>query len=106
MNMLKKRSQKELLHIAKTTSSLEELFELHLSPNMNIRRAVARNTNISAQLANKLVRDPVLNVSYMANLNPNTTFKREFKSELSGCVICEKDERNIECTNCEFKKRS
>lgn len=93
-------SEKELLHLAKTSTELNVLYDLHKSPNMNIRRAVARNKNITESIANKLVSDPVLNVSYMASLNPNCTSKREFNTPLDGCVICEEDEREIYCVDC------
>lgn len=93
-------SDKELIHIAKTSKESDVLFDLHKSSNMNVRRAVARNKNITEKIANKLANDPVLNVSYMASLNPNCTNKREFNSTLDGCVICEEDERDIYCVDC------
>lgn len=106
MNMMSK-SIDEQLNIAKESTSLEELQELHTSQYMNVRRAVARNSNISAEIANNLVLDPVLNVSYMAYKNPKSTHERKFnETKFTDCVLCEKDERKVECEICENKKKT
>lgn len=106
MNMLIK-SSKEQLEIAKTSNELAVLEELRQSPYMNVRRAVARNNNISSQIANSLAFDPVLNVSFMALKNPKSTVSRDFCDMcISDCVQCEKDERYLECKDCENKKRA
>lgn len=104
---LKLKSKEEQLEIAKSTSCPIELKSLHLSQYMNVRRAVARNTNICTQVANTLAYDPVLNVSYMALKNPKSTVKRSFdKKNITFCVICENDERTLNCLECENKKKT
>ncbi len=41
----------------------------------------------------------------MAIKNSNCTKIRDFsKCKLSNCVFCEKDERKLDCINCENKK--
>ena len=105
MNMEEKR-QKELIKKASLTNCPDELWEFHLSKIMNVRRAVARNRNISEKIANNLVSDPVLNVSYMAVQNPKSTLSKNFGEHLTSCVICEKDEHTIDCIACESKNKS
>lgn len=106
MNMLIK-SKKEQLEIAKTTNQLSELEQLRQSPYMNVRRAVARNSNITSKIANSLSYDPVLNVSFMALKNPKTTVSRNLSDKcFSECVLCEKDERYLECKECEDRKKA
>ncbi len=101
------KSKKEQLDIAKTTTCPNILEKLHNSQYMNVRRAVARNLNISTQVANTLVTDPVLNVSYMALKNPKSTVNRDLcNRSIVGCVVCEKDERELDCTTCEEKNKS
>ncbi|RXJ68468.1 hypothetical protein CRV08_06455 [Halarcobacter ebronensis] len=100
-------SQKEQLSKAIESNSLEELHILHLSRYMNVRRAVARNSNINTEIANKLLMDPVMNVSYMASLHPKCTNERVFPEEhLTSCVMCERDERELICDNCNQKEYS
>lgn len=90
-----------LLEIAKTSNCPVELGKLYDCESMNVRRAVARNINITTEIADKLVLDPVLNVSYMASKNPKATLKREFdKDTLNYCVLCEEDERYMDCSKC------
>jgi len=91
----------EQLAKATSSSNIEELSMLCESSYMNVRRAVARNRNIDSVIANTLVRDPVLNVSYMAAQNPNCTITKDYICE---CVKCEKDERELECTDCVNKR--
>jgi len=91
----------ELLEIAKSSTCPIELEELHNSSSMNVRRAVARNINVSTETANKLVNDPVLNVSFMAYKNPKASIKKDFdENSLNYCVLCEEDERYMNCFEC------
>lgn len=104
---LKLKSKEEQLEIAKTTSCSKELKNLHLSQYMNVRRAVARNRNICNYVANNLAYDPVLNVSYMAIKNPKSTVKRNFDEKIiTFCVMCEKDERHLDCVECENRHKT
>lgn len=103
---MKLKSKEEQIQIAKKSSCTNELWDLHDSIYMNVRRAVARNNNITTQIANKLAVDPVLNVSYMALKNAKTTEKRDFtKIDLTVCITCEKDEGSLDCTACEYKRK-
>ncbi len=105
MNM-KEKSKKEQLDLAKNSRCEKELWSLHGSPYMNVRRAVARNINITSRIANNLSVDPVLNVSYMASKNNKSTILRDFSHlNLSACILCEKDERYIDCNACPEKKK-
>lgn len=106
MNMLIK-SKKEQLEIATTSNELSVLEQLRKSPYMNVRRAVARNKNISSTIADVLAYDPVLNVSFMALKNPKSTVNRDLCDDcFSICVLCEKDERYLECKDCEKRKKA
>ncbi|AXH13638.1 hypothetical protein CRU99_04850 [Malaciobacter mytili] len=98
-------SLNEILDIAKNSKDLSSLKPLLNTKSMIVRRALARNEHIDESMANILAFDPVLNVSYMATKNPNCTKIRDFSQyKLSNCVLCEKDERELDCTNCENKK--
>lgn len=97
---LRHLSQKELLDIAKTSDSQEVLDKLVSSPDATIRRAVARNSNTSSSTLEKLAYDAVENVSFMAVQNPQCKIDRTFKIS-NPCVVCEKDERTMECTDCD-----
>ena len=97
---LRHLSQTELLDIAKTSDSKEILDKLISSPDSTIRRAVARNKNTSSSTLEKLAFDAVENVSFMAVQNPQCRVHRTFKIS-NPCVICEKDERTMECTDCD-----
>lgn len=98
------RPLEEQLLLAKTTTDKSLLWELHKSPYMNVRRAVARNSNIDSDIADNLIADPVLNVSYMAKLSSKATRDREFKTILTDCVLCDKCEIGLDCLECEEKK--
>lgn len=68
--------------------------------DVNVRRALAKNRNISTDIANILAKDPVLNVSFVAIQNPNCTIRRDFSSNLPRCVVCPKNERDLDCHLC------
>ncbi|WP_072679378.1 hypothetical protein [Arcobacter sp. LA11] len=105
MNM-KEKSKEEQLDYAKNSVCEKELWDLHKSSYMNVRRAVARNTNITQRIANNLSVDPVLNVSYMALKNSKSTILRDFSHlSLSPCILCEKDERYLDCNSCPEKRK-
>lgn len=97
-----KNSKKQQLERAILSNSLDELRNLHTSQYMNVRRAVAKNKHIDSEIANILALDPVLNVSYMASLNPNCNIQRNFfeNGNLHVCVVCEEDERDLPCKDC------
>ncbi len=99
------RSEKEDIHLAMISDDLELLSILADSKSMNTRRALARNININSEIANRLLFDPVLNVSYIASLNSNRTKYRSFDEDsITFCVKCEEDERNLDCLNCIYSK--
>jgi len=96
----------ELIEIATRTTIPEEIEYLSKNPSMNVRRAIARNRSTSKEVLERLVCDPVQNVAYMASVNPNNMFKKDF-DDLSVCSLCEKDERSLNCISCvEVKKHS
>lgn len=92
--------KEELLNIAKSTNCLNVLSKLTQSVDATIRRAVARNLNSSSDILEKLAFDSVENVSYMAVKNPNCSVSRNFNIS-NPCVVCEKDERTMNCVKCE-----
>lgn len=87
---------KSTIEQALTTSCLEEITQMVKSPYMLVRRAIARNSNTPAEFINRLSMDPVLNVSYVANLNPKSSIRREFES-VPPCVSCENRENELSC---------
>lgn len=99
MSALDSKSLNELLQLA-FGSDVEVLEELAKSRYVNVRRAVAKNSRISTDIANLLVKDPVLNVCYMASKNPKCSLKRDFSHINDKCVLCTKDERFMNCSGC------
>lgn len=96
------KSRSELLELAKSTSDNFLLTELSFDVDSMVRRAIARNTNTPSNILNTLLKDPVLNVSYMASMNPNCPASKTFSKDINHpCVNCTKDERSMQCTNCE-----
>lgn len=91
----------ELINLALISTHENEHNLLVNNKDVNVRRSLAKNINISEEIANKLILDPVLNVSFVASKNPNCTLKREFKTTLlTKCVLCNLDENSINCINC------
>lgn len=99
MNMQMDNGDK-LLELAKTTNCKQTLHTLASSVNASVRRAVARNMHTLSNTLDRLSRDPVLNVSYMAVQHPNCTEKRDFLDTSNPCISCQKDERTMVCVNC------
>ena len=98
------KTKEDQLDIAKNTNCEKILHSLHDSKYMNVRRAVARNPNISDTTVNILLRDPVLNVSYMASKNSKCSENRDFSNTyIPECVLCEVDERYLDCVSCKRK---
>ena len=89
----------ELIDLAKSTNNLNEMLFLEKNPSMNVRRALARNRNLYDEVLNRLLYDPVENVSYIASKHPNIKEKREFDNPRP-CVTCNKDEKNLNCKDC------
>ncbi|RXJ91610.1 hypothetical protein CRV01_00515 [Arcobacter sp. CECT 8983] len=94
----------EQIELAVNSNDFNILWELHKSPYMNVRRAVARNSHIDSKIADNLIADPVLNVSYMAKMSLKASTDREFKTTLTNCVTCQKSELVIDCLECEHKQ--
>lgn len=93
----------EQINLAIESNDKNILEILSTSKMPNVRRALSKNNSISSKIADTLVFDPVLNVSYIANQNPNCTQTRDFKDiVLTQCIICDKDERNMNCSSCSF----
>lgn len=93
------KSISELIDKALSTSCLNEMLFLQNSPSMNVRRALAKNINISSTILETLLYDPVENVSYIAAQHPKRKRNRDFEN-LRPCVLCEEDERGINCVDC------
>lgn len=96
---LRVKTISELLDIALYTTSLSEMLFLEKHPSMNVRRALAKNKQIDENVLANLLFDPVQNVSYIAGLHPKNKNIREIDSNRP-CVICEKDEKYIDCIDC------
>jgi hypothetical protein len=95
----------ELIDIALKTTSFDEMLFLTKHPSMIVRRSLAKNININQDILNNLINDPVLNVSYVANKNPNNkNFRFLFDDVQRPCVICEKEEKDLVCENCDHVK--
>lgn len=95
------RSEIEQIQLALTTSDINILETLSRSHNLNVRRSVARNNNITSKIADELLYDPVMNVSYVASFNPKKTRDRKFDERfLTPCVKCSVEESKLDCSNC------
>mgnify|MGYP003571688894 CR=1 FL=1 len=96
------KTVEELVEVALTTNCMKQIETLVEYPAMLVRRALAKNINVTAEILNRLVHDPVLNVSYIAATNPRSTIQREF-GHLPVCVTCGVDERKMNCEQCSAK---
>ncbi len=69
---------------------------------LEIRRNLAKNTNLNSDIANILACDTTVNVSYVATKNRNCTVKREFNTyDINHrCIICETDTHYTKCSSC------
>lgn len=97
---LRNYSEKELLELAYSSRDEKMIKELANVESTFVRRAVARNSSVPEKIINKLAIDPVQNVSYMALKHRNCTLFRDMSDELHICVVCEKDERTMDCSMC------
>jgi len=97
---LNNKTINELLNIAYRTTSLEEMTILLKNSSMNVRRALARNINITEEILSTLLQDPVQNVGYMANLHPKNAMRKEY-GNVRPCVSCSISEHNLDCVGCE-----
>lgn len=98
MNLSSKRIN-ELLELAVRTTSLEEMLILLENSSMNVRRALARNINITEEILQVLLIDPVQNVAYMANQHPKNKVRKDF-GKVRACVSCKVAENNLNCSQC------
>lgn len=90
----------EKMNLAYSSNDHEVLYALSRDVSSKVRRLLAKNRNITNNILQSLAFDPVMNVSYMAIANPNCSFSREFEADLHPCVLCTKDERNMNCHTC------
>ncbi len=96
-------SEKDLIIKAMNTTNSDLLSQLSTSPYSNVRRAVAKNPKTTIGILEKLQYDPVLNVSYIANGNPNIRKKRDLAMyDSHPCVNCQKEpiEMILSCFKC------
>lgn len=93
-------SIQEKMDLAYSSNDNNLLDELSKDVSVKVRRLLAKNKNATSNILNTLAQDPVMNVSYMAVLNPNCSFSREFEEEIHPCVECTKDERTMNCLGC------
>lgn len=97
---LSTKTTNELIDIALKTTCINEMNFLKNYPYMNVRRALARNANACKEVLYSLYNDPVQNVSFVASQHPNLYCNEKDFKELRACVLCEKDEKDLNCTNC------
>lgn len=90
----------DILDLARSSTDINLLDELSKSNDMQVRRSVARNQKTPANILLNLLHDPVLNVCFMANQNPNCPKTRDFSNIDHPCVSCMKDEKHLNCVNC------
>lgn len=83
-------SNRELELKAFSTRDFREQKLLSNHVSSSIRRNLALNKNLNYKIANYLLEDCVVNVSYVASKNPNTTKKRNFSDyEINHrCISC------------------
>jgi hypothetical protein len=99
--MNKLGNENEQIQLALVSSDLNIQEKLSNSKSLNVRRALARNKSINSSIADKLLYDPVMNVSYVASFNPNKTRDRVFEDRyLTACVKCDIQENKLNCSNC------
>ncbi len=102
MVFITKQEIKAEIKKAKDCRDISTQKELANSYYINVRRALAKNPYLNSSIANKLLLDPSINVSYRVSKNSNCTNKREFPIELLDhkCITCEVDELVLDCENC------
>ena len=88
----------EAIEKALTTRCMDEMQTFVKSPYMLVRRALAKNSNAPVEFINRLSKDPVLNVSYIANNNPKSTVARKYdEDKIPPCVSCQNIENDLIC---------
>lgn len=95
------QSEQEEIQLAQTTTDSKILKYLSNSVHLSVRRCVARNTYTDVETIDKLSIDCSLNVSFIANKNSKSTYKRVITST-HPCIICTVDEKDYHkvCNNC------
>ena len=96
------KSLQEQIEVALKTTNEKIMKKLVHSPYMNVRRALARNSQLPHALMDILAKDPVLNVSYMAIKSRRSSFKKEFLN-VHPCVSCDVMESSLQCQQCTKK---
>jgi len=97
---IKSYSKEELLELAYSNNEFQLFKKLSQNVSMHIRRALAQNIHTPQEILNQLAKDPVENVSYTAVNNKNCNINRTFRSNLHMCVMCDKDQRTMDCSLC------
>lgn len=90
-----------MLKEAKKASDSSKLDELAKNPNTTVRRVVAKNFHTSRETIERLIIDPCLNVSFVANGHHKNPNRRIIEVD-NRCVTCSKDELSYEseCQKC------
>ena len=83
------------------TEDIDLLSKLMLDVSSRVRRAVARNNFTPSGILDVLVKDPVLNVSFMALQNKNCSNKRVIIKDIDHpCVCCKVKDDIMDCDSC------
>ncbi len=93
----------DLIIKAKTTTCKRTQEELSKHLDATVRKALAMNRSLSREIANKLSNDVVVNVSFWASKNVNSTINRNFniKDITHKCVLCTDVFENPNCLVCD-----
>lgn len=104
MTDLKTLDERQLIKLAKTSSSQTVLKSLVNNTLLSVRRSLAKNNNIPEPIVNKLAIDSCSNVSYWATRHRNYNKKRVVQSN-DACVVCTLDELEYHkiCQYCDKK---
>lgn len=102
MVFLNNKTIEEKIRLAKSCDDEKTQKKLARSYDIKVRTALAKNSQLTTSVANSLLFDPSINVSFHASMNSSCTQKRVFLQEdLSHkCVGCEIDELVADCNNC------
>ena len=93
---------KNILRDAISTKSIEKQNKYSLHNSMRVRRNLALNKTLDKNIANNLVFDSTVNVSYVAMNNKNSTKVRKFRDcdVAHVCVSCNVDVLYNDCDSC------